>query len=899
MEKSISNIEEYNRTKNEIIIDQDIIDEVFTEKTKNDISSSASFYSVSRNSFDDVGLDFFYNEYNGPITDENINNLLVGSSNERLKFYYLDIVDIYGINSNLRNNSDIPVISNTAFKNPDYLLGSINNIHAYIDFSQLKFKNSCITDANNHHYYVPKHVDVVLKAMKPTNDKQKVKMDVKFINEWVCVQRFVPVYGVSTYLNEDVLVTQYYKNGSIGQYLKNNSTISLEEKEEFVLEIVEALDICHSHGIVHGNLKPSNILLNEYYHVLLCDFSMNEMSPTNPNSIQRQWLAPELREHSVPLTPASDVYSLGLIIYYIFNDGIRYYPSSDQSDYLEKDWPENIRTILHHCLQVKPSDRWTIKDILSNLKAHYQFGSIADKYLNRQSLNNYPPPQQTTSIMDSSKSKRGNYNYGQGQGQGYGQEHDPELSNYNRYPKLERFRKFNRYNQYHHQEDTSSNSKHLKFAVKTLKHSLYLADWNYTQAMKLMTGTRDVACNFQKGIQRLFIPCSEGHVDSILRLGLCYYDGKGIAKNITKASNLWDIAVEIFPNRHILGGKYQQINKNLMAKSLLNSPSSNYLKSTFVGNGNGNGNGNGDGNGNGNGNGYGYGSIITSPLARPISSQSNSYNNKDGNLGINIKSPSLSKTFYKHNNGSNYSFESLLQKKQNLRGFMKSNERTFELWKEVAERKYVPAYVIIGKCYRDGILVESDVAKALIWFKRAAHMNNIEGCWYLALCYFIYYDNYQDAYYWLTKASKKQNAKVDTALGLMYYYGIGVSRELHEALDHFQYAADLGNANAQYLYCECLDYLFREQESQKANTITNDERSIHYDKLFHYCSMAATQGHARAQFLLGKLYLDGSLKLIKNDSSSHKFNSSIGLQWIRLSAENGYKRAKEFLIEIL
>ena len=57
MERSICNIEEYNRSKNQIIIDQNIIDEIFTEKTKNDIASTASYYSVSRNSFDDIGLE--------------------------------------------------------------------------------------------------------------------------------------------------------------------------------------------------------------------------------------------------------------------------------------------------------------------------------------------------------------------------------------------------------------------------------------------------------------------------------------------------------------------------------------------------------------------------------------------------------------------------------------------------------------------------------------------------------------------------------------------------------------------------------------------------------------------------------------------------------------------------
>jgi TPR repeat protein len=880
MEKSISNIEEYNRSKNEIIIDQEIIEEVFTEKSKNDFSSTASFYSVSRSSFDDVGFDFFHNEYNHIFNSNEDNyNMLVGAS-EKLKFYYLDAADIYGINSNLRNNSDIPVINSSSFKNPDFLLGSVNTIHAFIDYEELKFKNSCImTNKVNNHYYVPDMVDVVLKVLKPGIDKQKLKSDIKLINEWVCLQRFNPIYGVSTYFNEEVLVTQFYKNGSLGQYLTNNSSISFEEKEEFIVEIVEGLNICHSHDLVHGNLKPSNILLDEYYHALLTDFSTSHMSPSSPNGIQRQWLAPEHKEHSAPLTPASDIYSLGLIIYFIFNDGIRYYPNNtSHPTYLDKDWPSNILTILDHCLQENPNDRWTIKEVLNHLKMHYQFGSIADKYLNRKSSN------RIFSEGDSKSKNRFNQ--------------DTDLSYYNRYPKLERFRKFNRYNQYYHHEDNTNNNKELQFALRALKNSLYFSDWNYTQAMKLLTGSKDVPCNIPKAIQRLVIPCSEGHIDSLLRLGLCYFDGLGVARNTAKAYKLWQIAVEIFPNRHALGGKYQQINKNQMAmnRTSIASPSSNYMRLSV-------------------------GTINNGPLISPPHTpmqphtpnqphtpmqshtqtlyQNITPSSKISNPSLSIKSPVVAKSLYMHSNGSTYSYDSLLQKKQNLRGFIKCNERTFDLWKEVAERKYVPAYVILGQCYRDGILVESDIAKALIWFKHAAHMNDINGCWYLALCYFIYYDNYQDAYTWLLKASKKQHPEADTALGLLYYYGLGVPRDVNKALDHFQYAADLGNAQAQYLYCECLNYIFKEKERTIPKSITLEEKSVHYDKLFHYCSMAATQGNSRAQFLLGKLYLDGSLKFINNASSNYKFNSSIGLQWIRLSAENGYKKAKEFLIEIL
>jgi len=871
MEKSISNIEEYNKSKNEIVIDQSIINEIFTEKSRNEISSTASFNYVSHNSFDNVGLDYFYNEYD--FGKDNY-NLLVGNS-EKLKFNYLDVVDIYGINSNLRNNSDIPNIPNTSFKNPDFLLGSANTIHASIDYSVLGFKNSCISDPNNNnnnrHYLVPDNIDVVLKVIKPSEDKQKLKNEYKFINEWVSLQRFVPIYGVSTYFNEEVLVIQFYKNGSLGQYLNTNLPISTEEKEEFVLDIVEGLDICHAYDIVHGNLKPSNILLDEYYRALLSDFNMGHMSPEVPSSIQRHWLAPELLNHSAPFTKASDIYSLGLVIYFIFNDGIRYdVDHAECIDYIEKDWPENIRTILLHCLKENPKDRWTVKEIMNHLRPHYQFGSIIDKYINRKKNRNVIPELNIRNKVN------------------YVQEND--LIYYNRYPKLERSRKFNKYRCHLHQEENPFNNENLQFALRALKYSLYISDWNYTQAMRLMYGSRDVPCDFQKAIQRLSIPCSEGHVDSLLQLGLLYYDGHGVAKNKSKAYKLWQIAVDMFPNRHALGSKYQQLSKTLNSK-LNHYRSSSYNVQNIKNN-----------------------NMMLSPFRTPIQSspirQSCSVTNANININtntntngnsttFNIKSSPISKPIYLHKNNSCCSYESLVQKKQNLQGFIKCNERTFDLWKEVAERKFIPAFVILGRCYRDGILVESDVSKALLWFKRASYMNDIKGCWYLALCYFIYHDDYRSTYIWLLKASKCQNAEVDTALGLLYYYGIGIPRNTQQALDHFQYAADLGNAHAQYLYCECLNYLYKEKENQIPKTITNEEKINHFDKLFHYCSMAATQGNSRAQFLLGKLYLDGSLKFIRNDTHNYKFNSSIGLQWIRLSAENGNKKAKEFLIEIL
>lgn len=65
---------------------------------------------------------------------------------------------------------------------------------------------------------------------------------------------------------------EFASKGSLASVIKNIRPIPIETCRYWVAEIVLALEHLHSLNIVHRDLKPENIVLDENYHVKLCDF---------------------------------------------------------------------------------------------------------------------------------------------------------------------------------------------------------------------------------------------------------------------------------------------------------------------------------------------------------------------------------------------------------------------------------------------------------------------------------------------------------------------------------------------------------------------------------------------------------------------------------------------------
>ena len=88
--------------------------------------------------------------------------------------------------------------------------------------------------------------------------------------------------------------------------------------------IINALNYCHRHGVIHGDLKPQNIIIQEDKHMaVMVDFGLSLVKPTHTSEAKGYtpfFAAPE-EVTGKPLVPESDYYSLGMTMLYALGGG--------------------------------------------------------------------------------------------------------------------------------------------------------------------------------------------------------------------------------------------------------------------------------------------------------------------------------------------------------------------------------------------------------------------------------------------------------------------------------------------------------------------------------------------------------------------------------------------------
>ena len=114
------------------------------------------------------------------------------------------------------------------------------------------------------------------------------------------------------------IVMEYASRGSILNLHRQGSILPAETIISYVKQIAEALEYAHTHGVVHRDVKPANILVADDGRLLLSDFgiavTMQTASQQGLPAIGTVgYIAPEqLNGHP---EPASDQYSLAIIVY--------------------------------------------------------------------------------------------------------------------------------------------------------------------------------------------------------------------------------------------------------------------------------------------------------------------------------------------------------------------------------------------------------------------------------------------------------------------------------------------------------------------------------------------------------------------------------------------------------
>ncbi len=116
------------------------------------------------------------------------------------------------------------------------------------------------------------------------------------------------------------VVMEDVSGGSLRDLLAVGSRPSAAEVLRIVSQVAEALELLHAEGIIHGDIKPDNVLLDDDGNAKLVDFGIAHLATTtgaiDPARVggSAPYLAPEQIEHG-KADARSDVYALGLLAY--------------------------------------------------------------------------------------------------------------------------------------------------------------------------------------------------------------------------------------------------------------------------------------------------------------------------------------------------------------------------------------------------------------------------------------------------------------------------------------------------------------------------------------------------------------------------------------------------------
>ncbi|MFL6554252.1 MAG: protein kinase domain-containing protein [Chthoniobacterales bacterium] len=133
----------------------------------------------------------------------------------------------------------------------------------------------------------------------------------------------LPIYEVSE--SEDGLPFFSMKFAEKGSLRENATSLRDEPRKcvQLMAKVARAIEYAHSRGVLHRDIKPGNILLNDRDEPLVSDFGLAKLLDAD-NDLTRSlttfgtagFIAPEQAGHAaVDFTPAADVYSLGAVLF--------------------------------------------------------------------------------------------------------------------------------------------------------------------------------------------------------------------------------------------------------------------------------------------------------------------------------------------------------------------------------------------------------------------------------------------------------------------------------------------------------------------------------------------------------------------------------------------------------
>jgi serine/threonine protein kinase len=225
--------------------------------------------------------------------------------------------------------------------------------------------------------------DVAIKVYNNEEDEDADKARVArkmFYNEAHMVgmlqhPNIMPIYDAGEEDGSYYVVTEHIQGArTLAAYCRPDNLLRVDDVIEIVYKCAKALHYAHGRGVIHRDIKPSNVMLTNDNDVRIIDFGIAIVRGSDVSRIEGiagspSYMSPE-QVQSEELTPRSDLYSLGAVMYELLT-GFRPFRADNLSKLLHQivyatpppihtyrqDLPEELEQVVMMTMQKEPNKR--------------------------------------------------------------------------------------------------------------------------------------------------------------------------------------------------------------------------------------------------------------------------------------------------------------------------------------------------------------------------------------------------------------------------------------------------------------------------------------------------------------------------------------------------------------
>ncbi len=197
----------------------------------------------------------------------------------------------------------------------------------------------------------------------------------------------LPIYDYNGENDPPYIVMRYLDSGTLKEVL-DQGRLPNEEVVYMMRQIASALDYAHRRGVIHRDIKASNIMIDAEGNAFLTDFGIARMTETSQGLTQTGYavgtpgyMAPEQGMGSENVDGRADIYSLGVMLFQMLTGQMPYNAETPlatilkhindpipRASAIDRDIPPAVDEVIAKAMAKKPEDRYqSASDLVDDL----------------------------------------------------------------------------------------------------------------------------------------------------------------------------------------------------------------------------------------------------------------------------------------------------------------------------------------------------------------------------------------------------------------------------------------------------------------------------------------------------------------------------------------------------